>query len=70
MGGSVSLPMMTDDSTIIQLTDIRFSYPNRAPVLKDLNFTFRRGERIGWVAPNGSGKTTLFHIIMGLLPPD
>lgn len=39
-------------------------------MLKDLNFTMHRGERVGWVAPNGSGKTTLFHIIMGLLAPD
>ncbi|MGD8835737.1 MAG: ABC transporter ATP-binding protein [Desulfobacteraceae bacterium] len=61
--------MMTTQ-TIIQLSNIRFAYPNRSPVFKDLNFTLARGDRIGWVAPNGSGKTTLLHIIMGLLPPD
>ncbi len=60
---------MTDDDIIIRLDKICFGYPQRAPVLSDLDFTMRRGERIGWVAPNGSGKTTLFHIIMGLLPP-
>lgn len=62
--------MTAHTDTIIQLSKICFSYPDRAPVLNDLDFTMRRGERIGWVAPNGSGKTTLFHIIMGLLPPD
>jgi cobalt/nickel transport system ATP-binding protein len=61
--------MMTN-GPIIKLNDICFSYPNGSPVLKDLNFTMCKGERIGWVAPNGSGKTTLFHIIMGLIPPD
>jgi cobalt/nickel transport system ATP-binding protein len=61
---------MVADAPIIQLNGIWFAYPNGSPVLKDLNFTMHRGERIGWVAPNGSGKTTLFHIIMGLLAPD
>lgn len=62
--------MMTADNTIIKLRNIHFGYPKGATVLKDLNFTMLRGERIGWVAPNGSGKTTLFHIIMGLQTPD
>ncbi len=60
---------MTSD-TIIQLSNICFAYPNRGPVLNNLDFTLKRGERIGWAAPNGSGKTTLLHIIMGLLAPD
>lgn len=62
--------MMTADNTIIKLRNIHFGYPNGSTVLNDLDFTMRRGERIGWVAPNGSGKTTLFHIIMGLQIPD
>ena len=61
---------MNANETIIQLSNIHFAYPGREPVLKGLDFTMRRGERIGWVAPNGSGKTTLFHIIMGLLSPN
>jgi cobalt/nickel transport system ATP-binding protein len=61
---------MITAETIIQLRDISFAYPNRAPVLKNLNFILKRGECIGWAAPNGSGKTTLLHIIMGLLSPD
>jgi cobalt/nickel transport system ATP-binding protein len=62
--------MTAHHDTIIRLCRISFRYSDRPPVLKDLDFALRRGERIGWVAPNGSGKTTLFHIIMGLLPPD
>ena len=60
---------MTAEDCIIRLSNIRFAYPQRAPVLSDLDFCMHRGERIGWVAPNGSGKTTLFHIIMGLITP-
>ena len=60
---------MISNETIIQLRNIHFSFPGRAPVLKGLDFTMQRGERIGWVAPNGSGKTTVFHLIMGLISP-
>ena len=61
---------MTSNDTIIRLSKISFAYPDREPVLKDLDFAMQRGERIGLVAPNGSGKTTLFQIIMGLLTPN
>ena len=61
---------MMQNSTIIHLQEICYTYPGRKPVLQDLEFTLRSGERIGLVAPNGSGKTTLFHIIMGLLAPN
>jgi len=57
------------DAPIINLEGISFAYPGSLPVLKDLDFKFFSGDRIGLIAPNGSGKTTLFHIIMGLLKP-
>jgi cobalt/nickel transport system ATP-binding protein len=58
------------DELLIHLKGITFSYPGAEPVLDDLDLQFRRGEKLGLVAPNGSGKTTLLHIIMGLLKPD
>jgi cobalt/nickel transport system ATP-binding protein len=61
--------IMAADETIIALKGIDFAYPAQEPVLRALDFTLRRGERIGLVAPNGSGKTTLFHLIMGLYSP-
>ncbi len=57
------------DTPIINLERVTFGYPDGLPVLKDLDFKFFSGGRIGLIAPNGSGKTTLFHIIMGLLKP-
>ena len=35
------------------------------PVLMDVNFEIRPGERVGLVGPNGTGKTTLMKIIAG-----
>ncbi len=60
---------MAADDLIIRLENISYAYPGRDPVLKGLDLSFRRGDRIGLLGPNGSGKTTLFHLIMGLLKP-
>jgi cobalt/nickel transport system ATP-binding protein len=60
---------MDNNSLIINLQDISFSYSGDKLVLDRLTFQLHRGDRIGLVGPNGSGKTTLFHIIMGLLRP-
>ncbi|WP_210185430.1 ABC transporter ATP-binding protein [Devosia enhydra] len=38
--------------------------------LNSIDFTMRRGERVGILGSNGSGKTTLLRLISGLLPAD
>ncbi len=58
---------MDKNGLIVDLEDVSFSYPGRAPVLDELNLSFYGGDRMGLMGPNGSGKTTLFHVIMGLL---
>ncbi len=58
---------MDSNRLIINLEDISYAYPGRAPVIDRLNLSFYHGDRMGMMGPNGSGKTTLFHIIMGLL---
>ena len=62
---------MIDNSSIIKLEDISFSYPgSNTRVLDHLNLEINKGDRIGMMAPNGSGKTTLLHTIMGLCKPE
>ncbi len=60
---------MIQNTSILHLENVSFSYPGRGRVLNNVCLTVNRGDRIGLVGPNGSGKTTLFHIIMGLLKP-
>lgn len=53
----------------IKATNITKSFGENT-VLKNVNFTIVRGERIALVGPNGAGKSTLIKILMGMLDPD
>jgi ATP-binding cassette, subfamily B, bacterial PglK len=54
----------------IKLTNLSFRYMQETPwVLKKINLSIRKGERIGFIGVTGSGKSTLLDIIMGLLSP-
>ncbi len=54
----------------IRLDGLTFAYqPEQAAVLKQLDLTIRKGDRIGIIGATGSGKSTLMDIIMGLLAP-
>lgn len=48
---------------------LAFSYPDRRPVLREVNLSIRPGERVGLIGPNGAGKTTLFMLSCGVLKP-
>lgn len=52
--------------TKIDIKNLSFSYKNKKEVLKNINISFRKGEKIALVGPNGSGKSTLIKILGGL----
>ncbi len=53
----------------INLLDINFSYKNNIDVLKKINLTINKGDKIAIIGSTGSGKSTLLDVIMGLLKP-
>lgn len=61
---------VTTNDVLIQLEGISFSYPGRSTVLDSIDFSLKRGDRVGLIGSNGSGKSTLLHLVMGLLTPD
>ena len=54
---------------VLELVGVNKSY-DEDEVLKDINLTVDKGEKIALIGPNGVGKTTLLNIIMGELKPD
>jgi len=48
---------------------VNFSWQGQS-IVRDLDLTIMRGDRIGLIGPNGSGKTTLIRLLLGDLEPD
>tara|TARA_B100001250_G_C19816734_1_gene798814 strand:- start:3268 stop:5025 length:1758 start_codon:yes stop_codon:yes gene_type:complete len=58
------------DNYEVKIEKINFQYPNENnEVLKNISFSFKKGEIIGIVGKSGSGKTTLMNLLLGLLEP-
>ncbi|KAJ7567134.1 hypothetical protein O6H91_02G133200 [Diphasiastrum complanatum] len=56
-------------SSGVRLEHVSKTFKN-APVLKDVNWEVKKGERVGLVGINGAGKTTQLKIITGEEEPD
>jgi ATP-binding cassette subfamily F protein uup len=54
---------------VAELLGVSKSFSQRE-IVKNLNLTITRGDRIGLIGPNGAGKTTLIKLILGSLAPD
>ena len=53
----------------IELKNICFEFEKRKEVLKNINLSIFKGEKIAFVGESGSGKTTLVDLITGLYKP-
>lgn len=53
---------ITDFNSSILLKDVSFAYEEKK-VLKNINFEFKKGEKIALVGGSGSGKTTLVNLL-------
>ncbi|PWJ59973.1 ATP-binding cassette subfamily F protein uup [Dyadobacter jejuensis] len=56
-------------SKIVELDKVSKGFGDRQ-LIKDFEYTFRKGDRLGIVGKNGMGKSTLLNMIMGELEPD
>jgi energy-coupling factor transport system ATP-binding protein len=55
---------------VVVASGLRFGYDRRVPVIRDIDLTVGRAERVALVGANGSGKSTLARLLVGLLRPD
>lgn len=51
----------------IELRNISFKYSRNNYILKDLNFSIKKGQMIGIIGKSGSGKSTFVDILCGLI---
>ena len=54
---------------MIEIRDLRFSYPGNTLLFKDLNLTLHKGHIYGLLGRNGAGKSTLLKNMTGLAFP-
>jgi len=54
---------------VISARGLKFDYPEK-PIVRGLDTTIIRGDKVGLIGPNGCGKTTLLNLLLGRLTPD
>ncbi len=60
---------MAQDEVILRFNKVFFEFGNK-PILKDADFSVRRGSKVTLMGQNGAGKTTIFKLITGELKPE
>jgi len=58
---AVSIDSLKGD---VEFSHVDFSYDNSRPILKNIDFQVKAGEKIALVGPTGSGKTTIINLLM------
>ncbi len=69
--GKVSMNVAQADRSgkvIAEAENVSFDYEDKT-IIKGLNTTIIRGDKIGIIGPNGAGKTTLLRLLLGDLKP-
>lgn len=66
----LTMPDINRSNLTIAFEHVSFTYPGtERPILQDIHFTARQGEKLGIVGLNGSGKTTLIKLLCRLYDP-
>ena len=55
---------------MITFEHLAFSYAHGRDILRDVTFSFNRGDCVCLLGPNGTGKTTLLKCLLGYLRPE
>lgn len=69
--GKVSMNVAQADRSgkvVSEAENVSFDYDDKV-IIKGLNTTILRGDKVGIIGPNGAGKTTLLRLLLGDLKP-
>ncbi len=65
-GAGATAPTTAGD-VVIEVAGLT-KYYNDVPAVKDVSFTLRRGDVVGFLGPNGAGKSTTMRMLVGAIP--
>jgi ABC-type multidrug transport system fused ATPase/permease subunit len=69
--GISSTALMTwPEEPAIEFRDVSFAYRGGPPVIQNMSFSIRRGERVSIIGRSGSGKSTVLRVMLGLVTPN
>lgn len=54
--------------TVLEVSGVSFAYAEK-PVLQNISFTIRKGEKVAFVGKNGAGKSTMAKLLCGIIRP-
>ncbi len=63
-------PNLPPEKAGVIVQNLLFSYSNQSPILQDISFTLKVGERIALLGRTGTGKSTLMENLVGLKQPN
>ena len=63
-------PLPINKSIVFKQISFAFPDSKEMAVLRDINFTVKKGEKVGIIGSSGSGKTTLLKILLRFLKED
>lgn len=64
------VPFDTGKAPTVEFQNVSFSYDKESPVIDDISFKVKSGEKLAIVGENGAGKTTCMKLLSGLYSPD
>lgn len=65
---TIKTEMMPAGKGEVVFDHVSFSYDPEKPLIKDLTFTVKPGQKAAIVGPTGGGKTTIVNLLMGFYP--
>ncbi len=61
---------MAKNETILRFEGVSFEYSPNKPILDEVTFSLREGNKVTIMGQNGAGKSTIFKLITGAISPE